>query len=160
VLGVARTAGRLLWANPGRLIVLVAGAISVALATSGIVLAASTSLVMVRQTVDAGWRGTYDLLVRPADAPSFTLGGHDLVPLDYLGLRTSGITRIGEPALVLADEPTGNLDSRTAGQVIDLLLGLQDRDGFALVVATHDERLADRLDSRVTLLDGRLVNGA
>jgi len=41
-----------------------------------------------------------------------------------------------------------------------LLLGLQERDGFALVVATHDERLADRLDSRVTLLDGRLVNGA
>jgi len=73
-----------------------------------------------------------------------------------------GIARalIGQPDLVLADEPTGNLDSRTAGQVVDLLLGLQERDGFALVVATHDERLADRLDSRVTLLDGRLVNGA
>ena len=41
-----------------------------------------------------------------------------------------------------------------------LLLRLQDRDGFALVVATHDERLADRLDSRVTLLDGRLVDVA
>ena len=73
-----------------------------------------------------------------------------------------GIARalIGQPDLVLADEPTGNLDSKTAGQVVDLLLGLQERDGFALVVATHDERLADRLDSRVTLLDGRLVNGA
>jgi predicted ABC-type transport system involved in lysophospholipase L1 biosynthesis ATPase subunit len=73
-----------------------------------------------------------------------------------------GIARalIGQPDLVLADEPTGNLDSRTAGQVVDLLLGLQERDGFALVVATHGERLADRLDSRVTLLDGRLVNGA
>ena len=73
-----------------------------------------------------------------------------------------GIARalLGRPDRVLADEPTGNLDSRTAGQVIDLLLGLQDRDGFALVVATHDERLADRLDSRVTLLDGRLVDGA
>jgi putative ABC transport system permease protein len=93
VLGTASVASRLLWANPGRLIVLVAGAISVALATSGIVLAASTSLAIVRQTVDAGWRGTYDLLVRPADAPSLSIGGHDLVPLDYLGLRTSGITR-------------------------------------------------------------------
>jgi hypothetical protein len=93
VLGIVRVAGRLLWANPGRLIVLVAGAISVALATSGVILAASTSLAIVRQTVDAGWRGTYDLLVRPADAPSLSVGGHELVPLDYLGLQTSGITR-------------------------------------------------------------------
>jgi len=93
VLGIARIAGRLLWANPGRLIVLAAGAISVALATSGMVLAASTSLAVARQTVDAGWRGTYDLLVRPADAPTLSVDGHDVVPLDYLGLRTSGITR-------------------------------------------------------------------
>jgi putative ABC transport system permease protein len=90
LLGIA---GRLLWANPGRLIVLVAGAVSVALATSGIVLAASTSLAVVRQTVDAGWRGSYDLLVRPADVPSLVVDGRDLVPLDYLGLRSSGITR-------------------------------------------------------------------
>ncbi len=93
MLGIARVAGRLLWANPGRLIVLVAGAVSVALATSGILLAASTSFAIVRQTVDTGWRGTYDLLVRPADAPSLSAGGNALVPLDYLGLRTSGITR-------------------------------------------------------------------
>ena len=93
VSAIARIAGALLWANPGRLIVLVAGAVSVALAASGIVLAASTSVAIVSQTVDAGWRGTYDLLVRPADAPSLSAGGHQLVPLDYLGLRTSGITR-------------------------------------------------------------------
>jgi hypothetical protein len=92
-LALAHIARWLLWANPGRLIVLVAGAVSVALATSGILLAASTSLAIVRQTVDAGWRGTYDLLVRPADAPSLRVNGHDVVPLDYLGLRTSGITR-------------------------------------------------------------------
>lgn len=90
---LGRISGTLLRANPGRLIVLVAGAVSVALATSGIVLAASTSFAIVRTTVDAGWRGTYDLLVRPADAPSLSAGGHQLVPLDYLGLRTSGITR-------------------------------------------------------------------
>jgi hypothetical protein len=93
VLGIVRIASRLLWANPGRLIVLVAGAISVALATSGIVLAASTSLAVVRQSFDAGWRGTYDLLVRLADAPAVEVGGHELVPLDYLGIPTSGITR-------------------------------------------------------------------
>lgn len=64
---------------------------------------------------------------------------------------------IGQPDLVLADEPTGNLDSRTAGQVIDLLLGLQKRDRFALVVATHDADLANRLDRCISLLDGRVV---
>jgi hypothetical protein len=92
-LGIIQVAARLLWANPGRLIVLVAGAVSVALATSGIVLASSTSVAIVYETVDAGWRGTYDLLVRPADAPALSVGGRAVVPLDYLGLRTSGITR-------------------------------------------------------------------
>jgi predicted ABC-type transport system involved in lysophospholipase L1 biosynthesis ATPase subunit len=73
-----------------------------------------------------------------------------------------GIARalIGEPDLVLADEPTGNLDSRTADQVVELLLGLQQVHGFALVVATHDSRLAPRLDRQISLLDGRLVSGA
>ena len=70
-----------------------------------------------------------------------------------------GIARalVAQPDLVLADEPTGNLDSRTSGQVIDLLLGLQERDGFALVVATHDEPMAAQLGHRIALLDGRLV---
>jgi len=70
-----------------------------------------------------------------------------------------GIARalIGHPDLVLADEPTGNLDSRTAAQVIELLLDLQRRMSFALVVATHDSQLARRLDRQVSLLDGRLV---
>jgi putative ABC transport system ATP-binding protein len=68
-----------------------------------------------------------------------------------------GIARalIGQPDLVLADEPTGNLDSRTATQVVDHLLGLQHQHGFALVVATHDAGLAARLGRRVSLLDGR-----
>jgi putative ABC transport system permease protein len=93
VRGILLVALRLLWANPGRLVVLLAGAISVALAASGILLAATTSLAIVHQTVDAGWRGTYDLLVRPAGAPSITVEAGEVVPLDYLGLRTSGITR-------------------------------------------------------------------
>jgi len=79
VRAIARVAGRLLWANPGRLIVLVAGAVSVALAASGILLAASTSLAIVRQTVDTGWRGTYDLLDQVADQRSGASPERDLM---------------------------------------------------------------------------------
>jgi FtsX-like permease family len=93
VAGVALVARRLLWGNPGRLIVLVAGAVSVALAASALLVAASSSRAVVEQTVSEGWRGTYDLLVRPADTPSVVVDGQQVVPLDYLGLPTSGITR-------------------------------------------------------------------
>ena len=67
---------------------------------------------------------------------------------------------IGEPDLVLADEPTGNLDSRTAQQVMELLLNLQANLGFALVIATHDERIASLLGDRWRLLDGELQTNA
>ena len=91
--GLALVARRLLLGNPGRLIVLVAGAVSVALAASALLVAASSSRAVVEQTVSEGWRGTYDLLVRPADTPSVVVDGQQVVPLDYLGLPTSGITR-------------------------------------------------------------------
>ncbi len=64
---------------------------------------------------------------------------------------------INQPRLVLADEPTGNLDSKTGSRVIELLLGLQTEAGFALVVATHDDRFAARLGRVVRLSDGRVV---
>jgi putative ABC transport system ATP-binding protein len=62
-----------------------------------------------------------------------------------------------QPAVLLADEPTGNLDSRTAGALLDLLAGLA-RDGQTVVMVTH-ERAAIGLASRtVTLADGRIVD--
>ncbi len=64
---------------------------------------------------------------------------------------------INEPKLLLADEPTGNLDSGTGDQVIELLLELQSDAGFALVIATHDARVAGRLDRTISLSDGRVV---
>ena len=67
-----------------------------------------------------------------------------------------GRALIAEPQLVLADEPTGNLDSRTSTQVVELLLSLQVQLGFALVVATHDLGLASRFDRHVNLHDGRI----
>jgi len=63
---------------------------------------------------------------------------------------------IRRPALVLADEPTGNLDRTTAAAIGDLLLDLQRQEGTMLVVVTHSLELAARFDRQVELDDGRL----
>ncbi len=63
---------------------------------------------------------------------------------------------IRRPALVLADEPTGNLDQTTAAQVADLLLQLQADEQSMLIVVTHSGPLADRMQQRQQLDDGRL----
>lgn len=62
-----------------------------------------------------------------------------------------------QPALVLADEPTGNLDEATADVVLDELLRLVREHGSAALIATHNERLAGRLDRVVRLHEGRLA---
>jgi putative ABC transport system ATP-binding protein len=62
------------------------------------------------------------------------------------------------PELVLADEPTGNLDSQTGSDVLDLLEDLRRQDGIALVVVTHDPRVAERAHRVVRLLDGQMVS--
>jgi putative ABC transport system ATP-binding protein len=61
------------------------------------------------------------------------------------------------PYLLLADEPTGNLDSATGAQIIDLLVGLHRRHGVTLVLVTHDPALAAFADRIVELRDGRVV---
>ncbi len=61
------------------------------------------------------------------------------------------------PRILLADEPTGNLDPRTAGHVFQALTQLVRASGLAAVIATHNMELAQRMDRRVTLEDGRLV---
>jgi putative ABC transport system ATP-binding protein len=62
------------------------------------------------------------------------------------------------PKLVLADEPTGALDSRSGGEVLELLLDLQRREGLTLIIVTHDAAVAARTDRQVHLLDGRIVD--
>jgi lipoprotein-releasing system ATP-binding protein len=64
---------------------------------------------------------------------------------------------VNDPALLLADEPTGQLDRRTAESVADLLLNLHARANNVLVVVTHNERLAERFERRLDLTDGRLT---
>ena len=64
---------------------------------------------------------------------------------------------VGEPSLILADEPTGNLDSLTARQIVDLLEQI-NRGGMTVVMVTHDQELAARAGRRVHMLDGRLID--
>jgi putative ABC transport system ATP-binding protein len=66
---------------------------------------------------------------------------------------------VGEPALVLADEPTGNLDSVSGGRILDLLLELHG-SGVTIAVITHDRDVADRLGRRIMLRDGRIEDDA
>jgi putative ABC transport system ATP-binding protein len=60
------------------------------------------------------------------------------------------------PKLILADEPTGNLDRKTGGHVIDLLFGLQRRREATLILVTHDEKLAAACDRTIRMADGRV----
>jgi putative ABC transport system ATP-binding protein len=65
---------------------------------------------------------------------------------------------VGDPALILADEPTGSLDSATSRDVMDLFLGLNRRLGVTILIITHDPDLARRCDRQIELLDGEVVH--
>jgi lipoprotein-releasing system ATP-binding protein len=60
------------------------------------------------------------------------------------------------PAILMADEPTGNLDRKTSEEVHEILAGIQDRTGLTLIIVTHNERLAARMGKTIRLVDGRI----
>jgi len=64
---------------------------------------------------------------------------------------------VNDPALLLADEPTGNLDSRTGGEVMELLARMNEEQGLTVLVASHDPAVVAFAHRVVRLLDGRLV---
>ena len=71
-----------------------------------------------------------------------------------VALARAAVTR---PAILLADEPTGNLDGANGAAIMDLLFGLRDRHGATLVLVTHAPELAARCDRVVRLVDGRIA---
>ena len=87
--------------------------------------------------------------------------------LDHLPSRLSGgeqqrvaIARAlaNQPEVIVADEPTGNLDSESAGEVMSLLVELQQRDGVTVIVATHDPEVAQHASRHLKLRDGAIVD--
>jgi putative ABC transport system ATP-binding protein len=89
-------------------------------------------------------------------------GREDALPSELSGGQQQRVAiaraLAGDPVLLLADEPTGNLDSRTGEELIELLLRLRADRGTTVVVATHDPVIASRCDRIVRLLDGRVVD--
>ncbi len=86
--------------------------------------------------------------------------------LDYLPSSMSGGERqrvaiaralVTEPSVVLADEPTGNLDDSTGEQIYQLLTSLSEMKGTAFIVVTHDVSLAQKMDSVLKIKDGKLI---
>lgn len=64
-----------------------------------------------------------------------------------------------DPPILLADEPTGNLDSHSGDTVLEALKAIRDENGTTVVLVTHDQSLASQMDRVLSLVDGRIVNG-
>ena len=99
---------------------------------------------------------------RRRSTPSASAAGRDHRPGELSGgeRQRVGIARalVGDPAIVLADEPTGNLDCRTGDAIIELLLASCTAPGRTIVLITHDREIAARAPPRVAIRDGRIVD--
>jgi putative ABC transport system ATP-binding protein len=63
-----------------------------------------------------------------------------------------------EPAIILADEPTGNLDTKTGGEVIDMLVKVNEQFGTTVILITHDLHIAQHADRIIQIRDGKIVS--
>lgn len=112
--------------------------------------------VLPYRTLFDKWKRASELL----EAVGLDGRGHDL-PSQLSGgeQQRVAIARalINEPGLLLADEPTGNIDSETSLEIMELLLNLRAQRGMTVIVATHDPLIAARCDRMVRLEDGRVV---
>ncbi len=111
----------------------------------------------------AGVEGAFDRAAAELEAVGLGHRGHHY-PSEMSGGEQQRVALARavapRPAILLADEPTGNLDARTGAAIIELLFGLQERHGATLVLVTHAPDLAARCGRIVELLDGRLREDA
>jgi ABC-type lipoprotein export system ATPase subunit len=113
----------------------------------------------------AGWTQPVALVAARAALERLGLGDlAEMLPEEISGGQAQRVAiaraLAGTPALILADEPTSQLDRASGAQVVDVLLEAADASGAALLVATHDERVAARLDEHWTVADGVVRTGA
>ena len=120
--------------------------------------------VMMPSLISGGKHGRRKELKAKAVDILGSVGLHDR--MDHIPAKLSGgesqrvaIARalINDPDLLLCDEPTGNLDSKTSESIYELLLGLQSKTGMTVVVVTHDERISSRIKKVVRIRDGRIA---
>jgi ABC-type lipoprotein export system ATPase subunit len=65
---------------------------------------------------------------------------------------------INKPKIILADEPTGNLDSKTGEKIMDLLMTLNKKEKVTVIIATHDNKVAESTERKIVLKDGEVVS--
>ena len=94
------------------------------------------------------------LMVCAAMAASIVLFSETARAADLV--RIGVLNTIGDIAVLIADEPTGNLDSATSAQIMEILLGLATEHGVTLIVVTHDQSLAARGDRTLVIKDGKI----
>ena len=115
-------------------------------------------LLAARGRPDAAMRARAEELI---DAVGLTPWGHHLTN-DLSGGQQQRVAIARalamRPALVLADEPTGNLDTQSADTIFDLMRSVQQKSGTTFLIVTHDSRLANRCDRIIEMVDGSIAS--
>ena len=99
-----------------------------------------------------------DITALRRDRLGFIFQSFNLVPTLTAAENITLPTDIAGPEIIFGDEPTGNLDSNSSAEVLDILRTAVDKDGPPVVIVTHDAKAASYADRVVFLADGRLVN--